>query len=307
MLTTYLQQVRRLLNDNAGQQQYTDSDLTAYINEARSQIAAEGQCVRFLTPSSGAVASITVNTGGSGYVSPTIAIGAPNAVNPGTQATAAAVLSGGTINSITVTNGGQGYFTPPLITITDSSGSGATATAVLSYVNQTTFAQEVYNFSSVQFQSLTGAAVPGYSYVLAVRTVAMIWGTFRYVTMKKSFSLYQAYARNYTSNYYYIPAVGCQFGQGQNGSLYLYPIADQAYPMEWDCLCVPIDLASDSDVEAIPYPWTSAVQYYAAWKATLGRGRFEDAKQFLGYYDGRMKKSRQEASPGAMINPYGRG
>jgi hypothetical protein len=307
MLTQYLLQTRRLLNDNAAQQQYTDTDLTAYINEGRFQIAAEGQCVRFLTPSSGAVASFTVTSGGSGYVAPVVTVGAPNAVNPGVQATATAVLSGTAINSITVTNGGQGYFTPPSVTITDSVGTGATATAVLSYVNQTVFAQEVYNFSSVQFVSLTGAAVPGIQEVIAVKTVGLIWGTFRYVTMKRSFSLYQSWARNYTSNYYYIPAIACQYGQGAGGSLYMYPIADQAYPMEWDCLCTPIALAADSDPEAIPDPWTNCVQYYAAWKAVMGRGRFEDAKFFWAEYDKFMKRSRGQSSPGAMVNPYGRG
>jgi hypothetical protein len=50
----------------------------------------------------------------------------------GSGATATAVLSGTTVGSITVTNPGSGYTTAPTVTISGGGGSGATATAVLS-------------------------------------------------------------------------------------------------------------------------------------------------------------------------------
>jgi hypothetical protein len=50
----------------------------------------------------------------------------------GSGATATAVLSGTTVGSITVTNPGSGYTTAPTVTISGGGGSGAAATAVLS-------------------------------------------------------------------------------------------------------------------------------------------------------------------------------
>lgn len=300
MLTSYIQQTRRLLDDQSNRV-YTDQDLTAFINTGRAQIAGEGQCVRFLTPSSNGIVSVTLTSGGSGYVAPVVTIGPPTGVLPGSTATAMATVSGGVITDITVTSPGAGYFTAPSVTITDSVGTGAAATAVVDFCNQTVLAQEVYNFSSIQFPANSGINA-----VLAVRSIALIWGTFRYVVMKMSFSKYQAKVRNYTSAYQYIPAVATQFGQGQSGSLYMFPLPDQVYPMEWDCVCVPNDLATDTDVEAIPPLWTNCVQYYAAFMAYDSRQRPADADRRFKQYEQFMARARSFSQPNMTGNFYGR-
>jgi hypothetical protein len=46
-LNAYIGATQRLLHDTAGQR-YSTTDLTTYINSARSQLALEGECVRFL-------------------------------------------------------------------------------------------------------------------------------------------------------------------------------------------------------------------------------------------------------------------
>lgn len=81
------------------------------------------------------VKSITVNNGGTGYVTPTITIGASIA---GTTATATATVVGGVITAITVTFHGTFYSsTPPTVTINPvGGGSGATATAVMYAIPQ---------------------------------------------------------------------------------------------------------------------------------------------------------------------------
>ena len=78
------------------------------------------------TLTGGAVTSIAVTGGGSGYfVAPVVTI-AP----PGTGATAYPTMTAGVVTSIAVTSGGSGYTSPPVVTITGV-GTGATATATL--------------------------------------------------------------------------------------------------------------------------------------------------------------------------------
>ena len=78
----------------------------------------------------GAVAFIDLNNGGSGYTTtPTVTITG----GTGSGATATATLSGNAVASIEVNNGGSGYTTTPTVTISGSGGSGATATATIGF------------------------------------------------------------------------------------------------------------------------------------------------------------------------------
>ena len=83
------------------------------------------ECTRY-----GSVIFITVNEGGSGYVTPpTVTIDPPPS---GVQATAVANLvpvTTDSVSSVTVTDGGMGYTAAPLVTLTGGGGTGATAVA----------------------------------------------------------------------------------------------------------------------------------------------------------------------------------
>jgi hypothetical protein len=68
---------------------------------------------------------VTLTSGGTGYVSPTVTIS-----GDGTGATAVANVVNGIITGINITSGGSGY-TQAIAVITDSVGSGAIATPVL--------------------------------------------------------------------------------------------------------------------------------------------------------------------------------
>ena len=71
------------------------------------------------------VDSITLVNGGYGYTSPTITIS-----GDGTGAKATATIENGVITGITITSGGANY-TQAIVVITDPTGSGASAVAVL--------------------------------------------------------------------------------------------------------------------------------------------------------------------------------
>lgn len=79
----------------------------------------------------GAVGSIGIVNGGSGFTStPAITISAPNQTG-GIQAEAEAIITANSVSSIILTEGGSGYTSPPTITITGGGGTNANAVCSL--------------------------------------------------------------------------------------------------------------------------------------------------------------------------------
>jgi parallel beta-helix repeat protein len=74
----------------------------------------------------GAISTLTLVSGGTGYTSPTVTLG--DAFGTGSGATASITASDGIITGITLTNGGSGY-SAPVVIINDATGTGAAATA----------------------------------------------------------------------------------------------------------------------------------------------------------------------------------
>lgn len=90
-----------------------------------------------------------------------------------------------------------------------------------------------------------------------------------------------------------------------SGSFYLDPPPDIAYSLTLDCVCYPIVLTDDNTTEAIPYLWTDAIPYYAAWKALLSSqtsARTQDAERMFNYYTMYMERARKAANP--SVNRY---
>lgn len=310
-LSSYQQQTQRLLNDPLGVD-FNLQDLTVYINMARQQVAAEGQCVRFLTPITGGVLTAPVLTSGSGYTSlPTVTVSPPDTT--GTTAVLTPQLIGGMLSNLSVSVQGSGYLFPPAVTISGGGGSGATATTTLTYTVQAVPNQEVYSFQSIPQSSMP----PGVGSILTVRSVAWIWTNWRYAGTYLGFSKFQARVRNFTvGSYSESPFYWSSFGQGTAGSFYIYPPPDQTYPMELDCIGLPIDLADDTAPDAIPAPWTLAVPFYAAYLALLGKSLEKPylsvlADKYYNLKDGglfrdQLRRARVESQPSVNEGVYGR-
>lgn len=304
-LFEYLQQTQRLIHDQK-QVMINQTDLIRYVNLARREVAMRSQCLRVLTPVSGSVMSVAVTNPGSGYTDPTVTITAPDfpaGQGPypnGLQAEANITQIGGTIAGINIDNGGYGYFQPEVI-INDPTGTGATAVASISPTWQTAAGQEVYKFSSIDL-----SAFPGYGVIFMVLGVSIIYANYRYSLPVYSFSTYQARIRQYPLQYQYVPTIGAQYGRGEAGSFYLYPISSQAYQMEFDCFCLPQDLGTDQDVEAIPQPWNDAVPYFAAYLAFMELQNFNSARILEDQFNKFMSRYSSYTQPGRLINPYGR-
>jgi hypothetical protein len=306
MLNSYVAQVQRFARDQ--KQQFLDvGNLYDYINRARRDIALQTQCIRILTPISGQIVGWTVTNEGSGYSNnPTLTITPPDfpsgrPPNPGgKQATASCIVSGGKIVSIFSQYGGDGYFQPQM-TITDSSGVGATATPLMSFINQLNESQEFYPVSNVDLSSF-----PGVQSIYYIRSLSVIYANYRYSLPVYSFSTYQAVIRNYPYQFTYVPTFAAQFGQGTNLSFYAYPIPSQQFQWEFDALCLPSDLVDDQSVEALPDPWTDAVPYMAAHLAFLEMQNGNSARYFWDLYKEMMLRYSNGVRVGRIINPYGR-
>lgn len=99
------------------------------------------------------------------------------------------------------------------------------------------------------------------------------------------------------------PRQWAQQGQGTGGyaNFYLYPLPDNAYTLQTDVTCYPIDLVDDTTFDAIPFPWTDAVPFFAAYLVLLGAQspiRDNDAQRFLQMYtDFKDRARRYTTSP----------
>ena len=303
---TYMKQTQRFLRE-AKQEFVNPNDILNAINRARREVAMRAMCVRRLTPVSGSCTSVTVTAGGSGYSSsPTVTISTPDfpsgqAPYPnGSQATATATVVGGVITAINIVYGGYGYF-QPIVTITDSTGSGATGTVNVTGMNVIVQGQEQYPLSSIDVSMF-----PGVDSVYMVHGVSIIYSNYRYSLPQYDFSTYQAKIRQYSLLYQYVPAFCTQTQQGADGIMFFYPLPSQTFQAEYDCFCLPQDLTAPGSQDVIPKPWDDVVPYFAAHIIYNELQNWNAAKYYLDLYDKMLVRYSTAARWGRASNMYGR-
>jgi hypothetical protein len=292
-LTDYQTETLELLRD-PNNTYYSQSDINNYINRARHRIATKGQCVRVLL-SGGTITGISINSPGSGYAG-TLTITITGA---GQQAKATGTIVAGQVATVTLTNGGWGYITGTTTTVTavgSGGGSNATFTLTIDQSLTTVPGQEVYPFSlATALVTNPGFLFPGIEDVVGVLSVACAWGAnaaMKPMLRPKIWSEFQAYLRSYNTGMQTYPAVWSQYGAGvgsTGGSIYVWPLPSTASQMDWDCWCRPAVMVQGGNVpEAIPYQWTTAVAFYAAYLAYSNAQRAEDAKNMFDQYNQKM-------------------
>lgn len=306
MLFTYAKQVQRMLRDSK-QDMLEQGDIYEHINEARREVAWRAQCIRRLTPIAAGLVSASVIAGGTGYTNPTVVISQPDFPDGlpgypnGLQATALAQMVGGVITAVDIQVGGSGYQNP-LMSITDPTGTGAVVVPTPIKYNQIVQGQEKYLWSDIDTSMF-----PGVGPVYYIMGVGVIYANWRFSPQYASFSKYQAKIRTYTTaSYQYVPAFFSQYGQGTDGSFYFYPPPSQTYPIEYDCLCMPIDLTDDTTPEAIPDPWQDAVKFFASALSYLDLQNGNKSREMFGLFDEYMHRYGAASRPGRMLNWYGR-
>jgi hypothetical protein len=312
----YMQQLQRLIGYDEHQALYNPDDLIEFINIARRETAAQGQCIRRLSPAQGSIGTLEIIEPGAGYTNPTLSISTPDAPSgsppypAGLQATGVVQQIGGQLVTAGLTVGGAGYF-QPAVTINDPTGAGGVIQANVAGVWATAFGQEEYFFSDIPLSGFAGVWTP-----LAIRSVSFNWNNWQWSASRLSFSKYQALIRQYVASFYAPPVWCCQFGQGIDGTYKLYPLPDQPYSQSVDCICLPFDLFDDTTYEAIPQPWRHAVPFYAAHLCLLSKAA--EVPQMLplastyfneksgGLFQVAMRRARAFSQPGYASSYYGR-
>lgn len=170
----------------------------------------------------------------------------------------------------------------------------------------TVIGQRNYNFSSI---NVGVSATTGISGVINVRSVMYSVGS-GYRWMKpRAWPWFQSFHMNNPVPTSGAPVTWSQFGQGAapgatgagaGGSFYIDPPPNAIYSLLCDCVCFPIALADDTTVEAIPYLWSDAVSYFAAYLALMGSQtgqRQAEAARMMDLYNTFVGRARQAANP----------
>lgn len=177
--------------------------------------------------------------------------------------------------------------------------------------------QNEYAFSDLDFGV---AATTGISGPINVRSLAYSIASGRRWITPRQWEWFNFYTlndplENNAANWVE-PNVWAQFGQGaqpvagttigQGGSIYINR-PNNAYTLYADCVCYPIPLVDDTTVEAIPYLWTDAVPFFAAYYALLSsqmQARMADAKNYFNMYQEFVKRARQASNPSVLRFQY---
>ena len=180
---------------------------------------------------------------------------------------------------------------------------------------QTVAGQRAYSFSSL---NLGVKATTGIQGAININTIWVTVGNGQAWIRPRSWEWFGLYHLNNIIPTQAQPQLWSQFGQGAappgsttgssfGGSIYLDPIPDQAYTLNCDCTCYPIPLVVDADVEAIPYLWTDAVPFFAAYYALLSSQtsmRTRDAGEMLKMYEMFVARARRAANPMVLNTIY---
>lgn len=98
---------------------------------------------------------------------------------------------------------------------------------------------------------------------------------------------------------------GIGTGSMASGSFYLDPVPDIVYTLTCDSACYPSSLAADTDIEALPYLFTDAVPYYAAYLALMSaqtNARLEYAQRMMELYSTFVDRANKASAPD--VNKY---
>jgi hypothetical protein len=177
----------------------------------------------------------------------------------------------------------------------------------------TVVGQRNYNFSAI---STGNSATTGVAGVIHVRRINFGIASGQQWLTPRAWPWFEFYHLNDPVPPSGLPAVWSQYGQGSagtstgsgaSGSFYIDPIPDDIYTLYCDCVCYPITLTDDNTVEALPYLWTDAVPFFAAYYALLSaqtNARQADAERYYGHYQTFVQRARQAANPSVLRHQY---
>jgi hypothetical protein len=313
LLADYITQVQFLLHDQTNAD-FTQSELTNQINDARVAVSLDFHCCRqaYLSPAAnapnpslyapvstiqnqeiyplngangqnGIVVGANVSNGGSGY-SPATVVTFGSGPTGSVQATGTPVISGGVITQINMTAWGTGY-NPALPASSSYSVQPPTVT-----------------ITDTGGGSGAVATATMFNNVINVIQISYLWGNQRYALMWRGNMLFQAYMR---SQLFFTQRGMVWTINQQVGYVQIQPPPDQTYITEWDTICLPLPLINpgDADLQLLPV-YAEPVQYYAAHLCLLKLQNFQQAEFMLKLYSARVPKTIISTGGVRIPNPY---
>lgn len=94
-----------------------------------------------------------------------------------------------------------------------------------------------------------------------------------------------------------VPTLWAMQNQGSQGTIWFWAIPNGTVNMVVEASWVPVALTSDSTPEALSYPWTDAVPYFAAYLGLTYAQRTADAKRMLDLFNAFMVAARVGVTP----------
>lgn len=252
---------------DSGAQFTTTTNLNRYINLARREIAKRSACLQALVTGQSAFGT----TAQPGYA-------IPGAMIPGTL---------------------------PDTASNNSNEPGASSTASNSFTTISGVELYTYQYAKPYLQR----QYEGYDSVIYVFNVSISWGGNRPTLNWMPWNDLQAYCRSFNLGVTSYPSVWSQKGVGENGQVWLFPTPSNLSfgEMEWECICTPKPLYTNSDFEALPEIYQSCVKYYAARLAYLGQQRTGMAQIMDGLFEEQLLISGVSSDWGHVEGYYNQG
>ena len=114
----------------------------------------------------------------------------------------------------------------------------------------------------------------------------------------------QAYARAYATLVTSYPYYWAVYNDGEFGEIWLFPVPSFAMEMELDVFCVPTDIYTDDDFDAIPDGFTNAIKFKAVSLAYMASRRYGQAQMMENEFADRIGAARVSVDHGKTPGFY---
>jgi hypothetical protein len=123
----------------------------------------------------------------------------------------------------------------------------------------------------------------GYDSVLNIRMASYLasgYNTNAFMTERNWEWFFRYYKSSAVAPVTGLATIWSLLGRGTSGTLYFYPVPNGNTTVTVDCVILPKALVTDADTEALGYPFTDAVPFYAAYYAAFTAGNLDAANTF---------------------------
>jgi len=114
----------------------------------------------------------------------------------------------------------------------------------------------------------------------------------------------QAYGRAYATLVTSYPYWWSTYNDGEEGEIWLFPVPSFQMEIELDVFCIPNDIYSDDDFDAIPDGFANAIKYGAAALAYMTSRRYAQAQIMMDMFTERLGIARVAVDMGKTANFY---